>query len=407
MDRPPILPVILAGGEGARLAPISTPDQPKPFIPLPEGDSLLTLTLRRVAQAPFLPPLLLGQAAHRYALLNHARAAGVAPAAILLEPRPRHTAMAVAVAVHYVMRHLPARLMAILPADQVIAPTEAWQRAVTQAAFAAEAHHNLCLLGVLPTRADPQFGYMEPGLPLPGSEAFAVTQFIEKPEDPAALLPHCLWNAGHFIASASVLAELFAAHAPEIWEAAGDAVAVAETEWEFIGLGQAAYLSVVPRAFDRAIVERSRPLAVRLTADWQDLGTVAAWEAYTGRNTAFYAAQPVRVDRPWGYYELLAEAQGRREKRLTLFPGCRLSLQRHAARDEHWHILAGMAEVDCDGVKHWLQPGQQIAIPAQCWHRLSNPRETPLIIHEVQTGAPDEADIERQADDYGRLYAAP
>lgn len=400
----PILPVILAGGEGTRLAPISTPDQPKPFVPLPDGRSLLTRTFQRLADTSmFLPPLLVGHANHRFALLNHARAAECIPSAILLEPQAKNTAMAIASAVVYALNAQPQSILAILPADQVIEPAERWLTAVTEAAIAAETHGKLCLLGVTPTRPDPHFGYIEPGESAAGTGAQHVASFIEKPSRPAPLLPHCLWNAGQFLAPPSVLARLFQTHAPDIWQAATDAVAARDHRWEFSTLGSAAYISAPPRSFDRAIVEHSQSLVVRLEAHWHDLGTVEAWEAFTCQPADSYQALPKRTDRPWGFYELLAEAPNRLDKRLTVFPGCRLSLQRHTERSEQWEILSGTAEITLNDVRHTLRAGESIEIPAYAWHRLANESFYPLIIHEIQLGNPDETDIERREDDYGRL----
>ena len=398
-----ILPVILAGGEGLRLAPISTPEQPKPFVPLPDGNSLLTHTLKRVADtAYFLPPLLVGQEKHRFSLLNHAREADCAPCAILLEPQAKNTTMAIAVAAHYALHYAPDTILAILPADQVIEQQAAWLGAVLAATKAAQGYDKLCLLGIAPTRPDPHFGYLRPGLPLASSAAMEVIQFIEKPDDPQPLMGHCYWNAGQFFATPACLAALIKAHAPEIDHAARAAFTAAHTAWEFTSLGATAYLSAVPRAFDRAIVEKSRVIAVRLEAQWSDVGTLEAWEGYTGRSAIDYNDLPVRTDRPWGFYEMLSATPGRLEKRLTLYPGCRLSLQRHSHRSEQWQLLTGQAEIQLDGELFYPVMGQQISIPAHSWHRLHNIGREKLIIHEIQTGMPSEADIERREDDYGR-----
>ncbi len=136
--RPLILPVILAGGVGARLAPISTPARPKPFVPLADGDSLLSKTVARVNDPRFLPPLIIGRAEDRFALLNHARAMGFAPAAILLEAHGCNTAAAVAVAAAWAQKtYGDDQVLAMLPADHAIAPEEAWRCTIAHAAHAA------------------------------------------------------------------------------------------------------------------------------------------------------------------------------------------------------------------------------------------------------------------------------
>jgi mannose-1-phosphate guanylyltransferase len=392
----------LAGGEGTRLAPISTPQQPKPFIPLPDGRSLLTRTLQRVLNGSiFLPPLLVGHASHRFALLNHARAAGILPQAILLEPQAKNTAMAIACAASWALAAHPHAVLAILPADQVIEPVENWVEAIQQAAEASVIEQKLCLLGVTPTRADPNFGYIT--LAPRHADAFAVSKFTEKPSNPEDYMVDAVWNAGQFIAPARVIEAIMLELVPEIWMAAQHAVASATREWEFTLLGQAAYAGAPAQSFDRAVMERAPSLCVRLSAHWHDLGTIEAWEAFTCQPATAMLERPLRTDRPWGYYELLKESSGRLEKRLTIFPGCRLSRQRHRHRSEIWHVLEGVAEIELGDTRPVLNQGEKINIPAYEWHRLYNPGIILLIIHEIQCGSPDELDIERSEDDYGRL----
>lgn len=398
-----LLPMILAGGIGARLAPISTPDRPKPFLPLASGESLLTTTLRRVSAPFFLSPLLIGRDTDRFALLNHAREAGVSPAAILLEPTPKNTAMAVAIAVAQALSvHGGDSMLAVLPADHLIAPDAVWHNAVTQAASLARQRNKLCLIGVKPQGSDSNYGYMQ----LNG--AGEVTRFIEKPADPAPLLAAgALWNAGQFIGSAKIFAAFFEQYAPDIWLAANRALKQARQEWEFTLLDAAAYQQVGAAPFDRAIVEQAECVAVEYSGDWADLGTVKAWEAATGLAAAHYATLPIRTDRPWGYFELITAQPGRVEKRLVLYPGCRISRQRHHHRGEEWEIIDGTARVDIDDKVNELQKGDKITIPAGSWHRLANSTEQKLIIKEIQSGMPDEADIERADDDYGRHLDSP
>lgn len=400
----PILPIILAGGMGSRLAPLSSPQCPKPFLPLPDGTSLLSRALRRVdAPEIFLPPMLVGQGAHRFMLLNHSREAGISPGTILLEPQPRNTAMAIACATRAALQEAPDACLAILPADQVIEPVESWRATAQLAAEAAIAQQRLCLLGVTPTRHEPQFGYIEP-VPDDGAGASVrtVQHFIEKPEDPSQLPAHCLWNSGQFFVPARVLAELFATLAPLLWQRAGEAVLAREQTWEFSCLGQAAYLDIAPHAFDRLIVERAPVLVAPLAAAWHDLGTPQAWEAYSCQPVAQMLTRPARTDRPWGFYELLDTGPTHCEKRLTLYPGCRLSLQRHQNRAETWRVLEGHARIEVDGQCWHPDRDVSVHIPAESWHRLENIGTEPLIVHEIQMGKPNEADIERREDDYGR-----
>lgn len=392
---PPILPVILAGGRGARLAPYSTDDCPKPFLPLPMGGSLLSHTVARAQAAAMLPPILVGQASHRFALLNHARDAGVTPQAVLLEPAPRNTALAIATAVHHALaQHGPDICLAILPADHWIVPTPVWAETLQRLAMEAIAREAIGLLGVRPTRIEPGFGHFR-------CEEGTVSAFVEKPADPAALPGEWWWNAGQFVASAGLLAARFETLAPALWQAACEALAHATADWEFTLLAPAPYLATPETSFDRAIVAHSVAYALPLDAAWHDCGTPERWQEALGAPPA-HPAHP-RTDRPWGYYELLAEAPGTVEKRLILYPGCRLSLQRHAHRHEAWTVLKGLAHVELDGSEYALATGHHISIAPGQWHRLENRSTETIIMHEIQIGNPSESDIERAADDYGRI----
>ncbi|WP_284618751.1 phosphomannose isomerase type II C-terminal cupin domain [Aquabacterium humicola] len=108
--------------------------------------------------------------------------------------------------------------------------------------------------------------------------------------------------------------------------------------------------------------------------------------------------------RPWGGFEVLAESPLLKIKQLALHPGARLSLQRHRLRREHWLLVEGLAEVEIDGTPRTLVPGESVDVPRGAWHRLANIGAGALLMIEIQTGDGfDEADIERAADDYGRV----
>lgn len=407
LNTPRLRPVILAGGVGARLAPISTPDRPKPFVPLADGQSLLSHTLRRVADAEqFLPTILVGRMADRYALLNHARAAGVTPAAILLEPQPRNTAMAMAVAAAYIASTTkaaePPETLVFLPADHWLEPVALWQETLRAAATASDCTDKLCLLGVNPTGFNPNYGVMATKMPPDGQNWREITQFIEKPAVDLPVSTQYWWNSGQFIGSSRLFCDAFATHAPALWAAAQAAIATATPEYEFLHLPETAYTDIPAMPFDRAVVEKAACIALPLQAAWQDLGTLVDWQQFTGRDAEHYARLPARTDRPWGYFETLAQSAARVEKRLTLYPGTRISEQRHWQRSEYWEVLEGSASVECDGIRSTLGVGESVTIVAGAWHRLSNVGTELLIIKEIQMGKPDEADIERSADDYGR-----
>ena len=398
-----ILPVVLAGGIGARLAPISTPARPKPFIPLADGESLLTKTYARLKHAAFAPPLVIGRAADRFSLLNHARAAGAMPQAILLESEGRNTAAAVALAACWVAaRHGPAQMMAVLPADHAIGPEEAWRTTLQHAAYAAREAGALCLLTATPTRPESGFGYALLG---PGSAwhlGRPVRRFIEKPADPAPFIAEgARWNMGQFMGTAGQFIEALETYAPATLQAARELLEYAQQRWEFTELGPwPTGLDAMP--FDKAVLEHAESVAVAFTGQWQDLGDLTSWHSFTGLDETYYARQPVRVDRPWGYFERHQEKTNELHKLLILYPGCRLSKQRHQRRAEQWEVISGTALVELDNDIKRLEVNDKIMIPVKAWHRLSNHHSDTLIIKEIQLGICDESDIEREDDDYGR-----
>lgn len=399
-----ILPVILAGGVGARLHPISTEERPKPFIPLRDGDSLLTKTLQRVNGARFLPPLIIGRTVDRFALLNHARAAGVTPAAILLEPEPRNTAPAVALAALWARHHYDSDVcLAILAADHLISPEEAWHSTLRQAASACREGNAICLLTATPTRADTGFGYVRLG---PASARHAwrkVEQFVEKPTAPEPLIAAgARWNMGQFIGTAGQFLAACEASIPATLAGTRAVLAESIVRWEFTELPPWPD-TVKPASFDHAVLEKNASIGASFTGEWHDLGTLSSWEGITGLRIADYKRFPVRTDRPWGYFEHLGTRPNEVHKRLILFPNCRLSRQRHQKRAEQWRVLAGTAYIELEDTVQRLEINQAIMIPAGSWHRLANHHSDILIIEERQMGICDEADIERAEDDYGRV----
>lgn len=400
---PPILPVILAGGIGARLAPISTASRPKPFIPMADGTSLLTATLQRLAGPLFAPPLLIGRAADRFALLNHARAARINPAAILLEAAGRNTAAAVALGAAWAENRMGRNsMLAFLPADHAITPLQAWHSALEQAAIAARETDTIAVLTATPMGADSAFGYALAGASSARYPWQHLTRFVEKPADADALIAlGARWNMGQFVGYAGRFIAAFEAYAPDILEAARVVLQRAQSHWEFTELGH--WPPATPSlSFDKTVLERALGVAIPFRGEWRDLGHLQAWEAFTGLDSAHYTRQPRRVDRPWGYFECLHETRDETKKRLIIYPECRLSLQRHQQRTEEWRVLAGTAHVELDGEIKRLEMNEEIVIPKGAWHRLANHHADILIIEEKQKGICDENDIERVADDYGR-----
>jgi mannose-1-phosphate guanylyltransferase len=399
-----IVPIILAGGEGARLAPLSTPDCPKPFIPFGRDHSLYARTLARTATPDFLPPLVVGQFAHRHALNNHARDAGVVPHTVLLEHAPHNTALAVALSVAH-FASAPNTLLLILPADHWLSDVAAWRQSLRDLAHAVQCapYPVLGLMGVVPNQENAGYGYVRTR----GEQApLAVEAFIEKPAHAARLKAQegWFWNAGMCVGTQAHLQYFLQTHAPEIWQAAQPMLAHATLHGDGLMLSPPpAHLA--KQSFDVAVLEKiaSSCLLQPVPCDWADLGTPEQWCVHSGDDWQTACALPVRVDRPWGYFFAHEITAARVSKTLHVYAGRRLSMQRHTHRDEHWHVLSGVATVTLNGSTTQHAPGDDVQVPAGAWHRLANETSVMLVIEETQTGVPDDADIERAEDDFGRI----
>ncbi|MBF0296265.1 MAG: mannose-1-phosphate guanylyltransferase/mannose-6-phosphate isomerase [Magnetococcales bacterium] len=283
-----LLPVILSGGSGTRLWPLSRAAHPKQFLALVGEETLFQAAMRRLTGLPEAhPPLLVCNEAHRFLVAEQARGMGVAPAAILLEPEGRNTAPAVACAALHALTLDPDPLLLVLPADHLIPDQEAFRQAVIDAAQAARAGW-LVTFGIVARAPETGFGYIRRGAALEsGSVACAVERFVEKPDAETArgfvASGEYFWNSGMFLLRAAVCLEEMTALAPGLLEACRGALQEGRVDLDFLRLGREAFLSAPNISMDHAIMEKTRRAAVvPLDAGWSDLGSWSAvWEAET------------------------------------------------------------------------------------------------------------------------------
>ena len=275
-------PVILAGGNGVRLWPLSRRERPKQFLTLEEEGSLLARTLARLEGLDAAPPIVICQEAHRFLAAEQLRQAGVAGATLLLEPEGRGTAPAIALAALLAQREGREGPLLVLPSDHHLGDEAAFREALERAARLAEAGH-LVTFGVVPTRAETGFGYLQAGVPL-GRDGFAVARFVEKPdaERAAAFLAagDHYWNSGIFVLCPKEALEALATHAPMILAACREALAGATTDLDFLRPAEAAFRACPADSIDVAVMERTdRAAMVPLEAGWSDIGSwQALWE---------------------------------------------------------------------------------------------------------------------------------
>jgi mannose-1-phosphate guanylyltransferase/mannose-6-phosphate isomerase len=278
------VPVILSGGSGSRLWPVSRESFPKQLWPLVSGKSLIQETARRAAGPGFAPPIVVCNEEHRFLIAEQVREAGIAGARIVLEPVGRNTAPAIAVAALLVAEHTPDAVLWIMAADAAITRPEALQAALA-AAVAAARSGRIVTFGMKPTAPETGYGYIEVGAALAGvDDAFEVVRFVEKPDQATAAAMvaggHHLWNSGMFVFTARTLLEELGHHAPQVLEGARRALAEKREDLDFLRLDRAAFESCPTISIDYAVAERtSRAAVVPADIGWSDVGSWRAlWE---------------------------------------------------------------------------------------------------------------------------------
>ena len=275
-----VIPVVLCGGVGARLWPLSRSAYPKQFLSLAGGHTMLQQTVLRLAGLPGLqPPLLVCNHAHRFVAAEQMRAVDVEPAAILLEPVGRNTAPAVAVASLQAMAMAAEQedaLLLVLAADHAVAHADAFRATIGQAVPAALGGR-LVTFGVTPTAPETGYGYIEAD---PGTDEFGlhpVRRFVEKPsrERAEALLNQGSfhWNSGIFLFRAGVMAKELERCAPDVLHAARASLRQAHRDLDFLRLESEAFCRCPTVSIDVAVMEQTHLGSVApLTAGWSDVG---------------------------------------------------------------------------------------------------------------------------------------
>jgi mannose-1-phosphate guanylyltransferase/mannose-6-phosphate isomerase len=461
-----IIPVILSGGAGTRLWPLSRADLPKQFLPLVGRESLLGATVARLGALPGLErPVVVASAIHA-----HLVAGDLADAdpRLILEPAPRNTAPAVAAAALALAVSNP--ILLVLPADHAIEDVAAFKAAVVAGAELAAAG-KLVTFGVVPTRPETGYGYIRAGDAV-SEYAFEIDAFVEKPDEETAekyvRSGQYFWNSGMFMFTAERFIEELARNEPEILDAVSAAVQGRELI-DVLELDPSSFKQCPTDSIDFAVMEKTDDgVVIPLDAGWSDVGSWSAlwdlserdsednllrgdvisrgskgslvWAEHrlvttvdvenvvvvetadavlvTDRNSAQgvkdivqdlrdrsrpEASTHAHETRPWGSFQVLAAGDRYQVKRLVVLPGAKLSLQSHRHRAEEWTVVNGTALVTLDQNTTTIAEGGTISVPIEGKHRLANPGEMPLVVIEVQVGSYlGEDDIVRYADEYGR-----
>ena len=462
-----ICPVIMAGGSGTRLWPLSRAAHPKQFLRLHGEDTMLQTTAKRLSGLDIQSSIIICNEEHRFFVAEQLREIDKL-GSIILEPVGRNTAPAIALAA------LTAKddpLLLVLAADHVIQDEAAFSEAVIRAIPLAEAG-KLVTFGIVPSAPHTGYGYIKRGKDT--GEGFEVDAFVEKPSSDVAQdyfsSGDYYWNSGMFLFRASNYLEELKKFRPDILEQCQGSVMDVKTDLDFLRIDKDMFESCPAESVDYAVMEKtSHAVVVPMDAGWSDIGSWSSlWDisekdsegnathgdvilnntrnSYVRSNNKLVAVigvddlvivstkdalmvahkdsvQDVKmiteslkiqsrsewqlsreVYRPWGKYDSIDSGERYQAKRITVKPGAKLSVQMHHHRAEHWVVVSGTARVTNGDKTFLLSENESTYIPIGIVHALENPGKVELELIEVQTGSYlGEDDIVRFDDRYGRL----
>ncbi len=444
-------PVILSGGSGTRLWPLSREHYPKQLLSLNGEKTLLQQTVLRLDNlGDVAEPTLVCNEEHRFMVAEQLRQLGCTPSRILLEPAGRNTAPALTLAALSLREQFGDALMLVMPADHVIRDVAAFETSLREG-MEHVTRGRLVAFGIVPTSPETGYGYIRRGR---GAE---IVEFVEKPDAISARRyvdsGEYFWNSGIFMMLVSVWLEELERQRGDILTACTEAYAHGATDSDFFRVERGAFLMCPSDSIDYAVMERTRrAVVVPMDAGWSDIGAWSAlWEiseqdeygnvihgdvctlgtqsslllaqhrllAVVGVNNLVVIETPDavlvmhrdqaqhvkeiverlkaqnrpeyqshrRVHRPWGHYEGVDTGERFQVKRLTINPGAALSLQLHHRRAEHWVVVKGRARVTRGEETFELGENESTYIPIGTKHRLENAGAIPLEIIEIQSGS--------------------
>jgi mannose-1-phosphate guanylyltransferase/mannose-6-phosphate isomerase len=277
-----MIPVIMCGGAGTRLWPVSRQSMPKQFVPLVEERSTFQQVLTRISDPEFFDrPIIVTHSDFRFVVAEQIRECGI-EADIVLEPVRRDSAMAVAIAAALAHRRKPEAPVLLLAADHVVRNLDAFKQACREAAVAT-AEGLIVTFGINPTHPATNYGYIRPGAKVNGGAALEVKAFVEKPNAEAAasyIADNYLWNSGNFAFRSDIMLDELSHFEPEIAAAANAAAASVVRDLDFLRLPVEPFTRAPKKSIDYAVMERTtRAAVVAVDFGWSDVGSWSAvWD---------------------------------------------------------------------------------------------------------------------------------
>ncbi len=403
-------PIILAGGSGKRLWPLSTKKRPKQFISLFGDLSLFDLTLQRVNNRDlFKKPIVVTSEEYLELVEESLSKTGLEVETVFLEPESKNTFSALTLPVLAAISKKEAERYMVMPSDHYIPFNKSFYETSSniQNQFKKDA---LTLLGVTPNSPSTEYGYIST---VPSSNILKkVKSFIEKPAlEKAKLLikqPDTLWNSGIFCFDGKWLSKSIKEKSPDLYSLIMTLLPNEELNQLYFYPDREKFSQLENISFDKAFVEsNSDNYVANLDAGWTDLGS---WHSLSNLQknpehglTLYSEGNYPRTEKPWGFFEVLIETEFSKVKILSINPNHMLSMQMHEHRTETWYITQGLATVTLDNQTFELHPGESIVIDKKEKHRVQNFGDEVLEIIEIQTGTYfGEDDIVRFEDMYGR-----
>ena len=459
--------VVMAGGSGTRLWPLSRAGHPKQFLALNTEVTMLQATMNRLEGLNIESSVTICNEEHRFFVAEQLREIDKL-GSIILEPIGRNTAPAIALAA-FAAEGDP--LLLVLAADHVIQDESAFTQAVNKALPLAEAG-KLVTFGIVPNEPHTGYGYLKKGEEVMGG--FVVDKFIEKPSsgDAQKYLNSggYLWNSGMFLFRASRYLEELKKYRSDIFDACESSMVDVDYDLDFVRVNKVKFTACPSDSVDYAVMEKTADaVVVPMAAGWSDIGSWSSlWDVSKkdengnvsngdvllhNTNNSFVrtdgklvatigvdnlviistkdalmvanknSVQDVKiivqrlkddhrsewesnreVFRPWGKYDSIDIGNRYQVKRITVNPGAKLSVQMHHHRAEHWVVVSGSAKVTNGEKTFLLTENQSTYIPIGVVHALENPGKVPLELIEIQSGSYlGEDDIVRLEDQYGRV----